>query len=204
MMVFKLLLLITLAIVPMVPVVFALPGVSTVVVVGLVGFWVLDPSWGPWLYVGSCLSLMQWRAWEIYVKRLKMAKYVFSPSMHIQNRSAVWLGIGAVIGSIRSFAGGDLIGGVLGGLVAVLLLGLQGILFPNPTVISRACGHPMVAVEELSRLLEKTDYPTLLKFNRQARRKLISGLMLASELARMLEENERQRNSQTRPEERGT
>lgn len=186
----KILLLLVLAVLPVVPVVLAMPLVSGVLVVGLVGVWMVAPSWGPWLYVGSSLSLIQWRAWQLCVKRLRMSIYVSSPSMGTQNSSSVWLSIGAAIGGIRSFVGGDLTGAVLGGLVAVLLFGLQGILFPNPAMISQACGYPMVSSEELVRLLEKADYPTLLRFNRQARKAGIFGPMLAVELARLLEEKE--------------
>ncbi len=70
--------------------------------------------------------------------------------------------------------------------IAALLFGLQGILFPNPSVVAEACGHPFVTDEELSRLLDTTDYPTLLKFNRLARRNGLSGPILAAELASFL------------------
>ena len=113
-----------------------------------------------------------------------------SPSMGVQNGTSVEAGIGAVIGAIRSFMAGDIAGTALGVIVAALLLGLQGILFPNPSVISPACGYPFVAPEELSRLLERADYPTLLKFNRRVRRKGLSGPMLAIELASVLETNQ--------------
>ena len=59
-----------------------------------------------------------------------------------------------------------------------------------PSVIAQACGYPFVSSEELARLLDKLDYPTLLKFNRQARRSGVSGPMLAAELMRVLDERE--------------
>ncbi len=123
-----------------------------------------------------------------------MSVYVFSLSMAMQNSSSTWLAIGAAIGAIRSLAGrNDLTGALLGGIVAVLLFGLQAILFPNPTVITQACGYPNVSPEDvpsLMSLLEKADYPTLLKFDREARRAGIFGPMLAAELAKVLEEKE--------------
>lgn len=178
----KIVLLLVLAVLPMVPVVLALPWVSPVTTVALVGFWLLNPSWGSWLYVGICLNLMQWRVWQIYVKRLRMSVYVSSPSMAIQNSTSMWLSIGAVIGGIRSFAVGDLTGTVLGGLVALLLFGLQGILFPNPSLIWQVCGGFMLPSDEVERLVENLDYPTVLRLNRQARK----GGIQAEELARIL------------------
>lgn len=174
----------------MVPVVLALPWISTAVVVVLLGFWMVDPSWGPWVYAGICLNLLQWRTRQLHVAKLRMSAYVSSPSMGVQNGTSVEAGIGAVIGAIRSFMAGDIAGTALGVIVAALLLGLQGILFPNPSVISQACGYPFVAPEELSRLLERANYPTLLKFNRRARKKGLSGPMLAIELASVLETNQ--------------
>ncbi len=122
----RVLLLPVLAILPLVPVVFTLPIIRTIAVIGLLGFWMLDPSWGSWVYVGICLNLMWWRAWQLYIQRLSMSIYVSSPSMGMQNSSSVWLAIGAAIGAIRSLAGGDFTGVVLGGIVAMLLFGLQG------------------------------------------------------------------------------
>ncbi len=182
-----------LTVLPFVPAVLALPWVSTLAIVVLVGFWMLDPSWGAWVYAGICLNLIQWRTWQLHVQKLRMSIYVSSPSMGIQNGSSVEAAIGAAIGAVRSFAGGDIVGTALGALVAALLFGLQGILFPNPSVISQACGYPFVSSEELARLLEKADYPTLLKFNRQARRMGISGPMLPVELTKALEEKESRR-----------
>lgn len=195
----KIVLLLVLAVLPMVPVVFALPWVSTITTVVLVGFWLLDPSWGSWLYVGICLNLMQWRAWQLYVQKLRMSVYVSSPTMGIQNGSSVELAIGAGIGAARSLVGGDFVGTGLGVVVALLLFGLQGILFPNASVISQACGDTFVPPEELLRLLEKADYPTLLRFNRQARKVGILGPMLPVELTKVLEEKQRRAPGRSEP-----
>jgi len=163
MIIVKVLLLPVLAILPLLPLAFTLPVIRTIAVIGLLGFWMLDPSWGSWVYVGICLNLMWYRAYLLYVEKLRMSVYVFSPTTGMQNSSSVWLAIGAAIGGIRSLTVGDLTGAVLGGLVAVLLIGLQGILFPNPAVISQGCGYPNVSPEDLPSfmtLLEKADYPT--------------------------------------------
>ena len=190
----KIVLLLLFTVVPVVPVVLALPFVSTLFVLGLVAAWLAAPSWGSWLYVGSCLGLMQWRAQELYLSRLRMSVYVSSPSMAEQNSASVWLAVGAAVGGIRSFAGGDMTWAVLGGLVALTLFGLQGILFPSPAMISQACGYPMVSLTELQLLLDKIDYPTLLRFNREARK---SG-GFGKDLARFLEEKEASDPSQDR------
>lgn len=187
----KALLLIVLAVLPMIPAVLALPWISTATVVALVGFWIVDSSWGPWVYAGICLNLLQWRAWQLHVDKLRMSAYVSSPSMAMQNGTSVEAAIGALVGAIRSFVAGDMAGTVLGVVVAALLFGLQGILFPNPSVIAQVCGHPFVAAEELSRLLEMADYPTLLKFNRHARKNGLAGPILAVELANVLETKNR-------------
>jgi len=189
----KILLLLVLTVLPMVPVVLALPWISTAAVVVLLGFWMLDPSWGPWVYGGICLNLLQWRTRQIHVDKLKMSVYVSSPSMAIQNGTSVEAAIGAAIGAIRSFVAGDISGTALGVIVAGLLFGLQGILFPNPSVITQVCGDPFVAPDELSRLLERADYPTLLKFNRHARKRALSRTMLAVELANVLDRNQSSR-----------
>jgi len=186
----KTVLLLVLAVLPMVPVVFALPWVSTITTVALVGFWLLDPSWGSWLYVGICLNLIQWRAWQLHVKKLRMSVYVSSPTMGIQNGSSVELAIGGGIGAVRSLVGGDFVGTGLGVVVALLLFGLQGILFPNPSVILQACGDPFVSSEELLPLLEKADYPTILRFNRHARKVGILGPLLPVELGKVLDEKQ--------------
>lgn len=186
----KIVLLLVLAVLPRVPVVFALPWVSTISTVALVGFWLLDPSWGSWLYVGICLNLLQWRTWQLYVKKLRMSVYVSSPTMGIQNGSSVELAIGAGIGAVRSLVGGDFVGTGLGVVVALLLFGLQGILFPNSSVILQACGDPFVSSEELLLLLEKADYPTLLRFNRHARKVGILGPVVPIELGKVLDEKQ--------------
>ena len=182
----KIILLLLFAVGPVVSVVLAMPFVSTLFVLGLVAAWLAAPSWGSWLYVGSCLGLMQWRAYLLYLSRLRMSVYVSSPSMAEQNRASVWLAAGAAVGGIRSFAGGDMTWAVLGGLVALTLFGLQGILFPNPAVISQACGYPTVSLTELQLLLDKIDYQTLLRFNREARKSGAFGM----DLARFLEERQ--------------
>ena len=192
----KIVLLLLFAIGPVTAVVLAFPFVSTLFVLGLVAAWLVAPSWGPWLYVGTCLGLMQWRAHLLYLSRMKMSVYVSSPSMAEQNTASVWLAVGAAVGGIRSFAGGDMTWAVLGGLLALTLFGLQGILFPSPVMISQACGYPMVSLTELQLLhrqpatlqllLDKIDYPTLLRFKREARK---SG-GFGTDLARFLEEKE--------------
>jgi hypothetical protein len=48
-------------------------------------------------------------------------------------------------------------------------------------------GTPFVSDEELSHLLDRTDYPMLLKFNRLGRKNGLSGPVLAAELANFLE-----------------
>jgi len=187
----KVLLLLVLAVFPMGAALFALRWISTIAIILSLGFWMLDPSWGAWVYVGICLNLIQWRTWQLHIQRLRMSAYVSSPAMAIQNSSSVKAAVGGGIGAVRSFAGGDIVGVALGVLIAAVLFGLQGLLFPNPSIISQACGYPFVSSEELARLLDKLDYPTLLKFNRQARRSGVSGPMLAAELMRVLEERER-------------
>ena len=79
---------------PLTPVLLAMPLLSALVVVALTVVWSLVPSWRGWIFVGTSLGLMQWRVWKLYVQRLAMSVYVYSPSMAIQNRSAVWLAIG--------------------------------------------------------------------------------------------------------------
>lgn len=187
----KALLLVVLTFVPMIPAVLAFLWISTAVVVGLLGFWMVDPSWGAWVYAGICLNLLQWRAWQLHLGKLSMSLYVSSPSMAIQNGTSMKAAIGAVVGAIRSLIAGDVAGTCVGVVIAALLFGLQGMLFPNPSVIAQACGHPFVTDEELARLLERTDYPTLLKFNRLARRNGWAGPILAAELANFLERERR-------------
>lgn len=199
MIVLKIVLVLALAVAPIVPIVLAMPVVSSVVVLALLGVWLAFPSWGSWLYVGCCLGLMQWRAWQLYVNRLRMSVYVFSPSMAIQNSRSVWLQIAGAIGGICSFAEGDVMVAVLGWLFAALLFGLQGILFPNPEVISHACGYPLMPIEELRKLLEKVDYPTLLRFNRQSRKAGISGPMLGVELTQFLEKRDSRQREVSNP-----
>jgi hypothetical protein len=183
----KILLLLVLTVLPMVPVVLALPWISTAAVVAMLGFWMVEPSWGPWVYAGICLNLLQWRAWQLHVEKLRMSLYVPSPSMAIQNGTSGEAAIGAGIGAIRSFIAGDVAGICFGVVMAALMFGLQGMLFPNPSVIAQACGHPFVSDEELSHLLERTDYPMLLKFNRLARKSGLGGPILAAQLANFLE-----------------
>ena len=45
--------------------IFTLPFVSPVVVLLVIGFWMVVPGWGPWIYAGICGSLIQWRIWLI-------------------------------------------------------------------------------------------------------------------------------------------
>lgn len=187
----KTLLLIVLTFFPMIPAVLARPWISTAAVVGLLGYWIVDPSWGAWVYTGVCMNLLQWRAWQLHLRKLRMSLYVSSPSMAIQNSTSGKAAIGAVIGAIRSGIAGDVPGTCLGVVIAALLFGLQGILFPNPSVVAEACGQPFVTDEELARLLERTDYPTLLRFNRLARKNDLSGPILAAELANFLERERR-------------
>jgi hypothetical protein len=188
----KLLLSLVLAFLPLVPVVFTVPIIRAIVGIALLGWWMLDPSWGAWVYAGICLNVMQYRGWHLYVGKMRMSAYVLSPSMKMQNSSSVWLGIGAVIGGLRSLALGDPAGVVIAGLVAALLFGLQALLFPNPRIIVQACGYPFVSsecVSSLLPLLEKLDYPTLLRFNRQTRKAGIpGGPIIAAELAKLLDE----------------
>ncbi len=184
-------LLIVLTFFPGIPAVLALPWISTAAVVGLLGYWMMDPSWGAWVYAGVCLNLLQWRAWQLHLNKLRMSLYVSSPSMAIQNGISGKAAIGAVVGAIRGLIAGDAVGTCLGVVIAGLLFGLQGILFPNPSVIAQACGHPFIGDEELSRLLERTDYPMLLKFNRLAQKNGLSGPILAAELANFLERERR-------------
>jgi hypothetical protein len=115
----KIVLLLVFAVFPVVAVVLAFPLVSTLFVLGLVAAWLAIPSWGPWLYVGCCLGLMQWRAELLYLSRTRMSVYVSSASMAEQNSASVLLAVGAVVGGIRSFAAGDTTWAVLGGLVAL-------------------------------------------------------------------------------------
>ena len=147
-----------------------MPLLSALVVVALTAVWLLVPSWGGWIFVGTSLGLMQWRVWKLYVQRLAMSVYVYSPSMAIQNRSAVWLAIGAAIGAIRSGIGDDMGWAAVGALLAVTLFASRGLLFPNAAVISQACGYPLVSLEELQSLLKRLDYPTLLAFNKESKR----------------------------------
>ena len=81
----KTLLLIVLVFIPLVPAVLALPRISTGVVGVLLGFWIVEPSWGPWVYAGVCLNLLQWRVWQLHIEKLRMSLYISSPSMAIQN-----------------------------------------------------------------------------------------------------------------------
>lgn len=111
--------------------------------------------------------------------------------MAIQNGTSGKAAIGAVVGAFASFIAGDVTGACFGVVIAALLFGLQGILFPNPSVIAQACGHPFVTDEELARLLERIDYPTLLKFNRLARKNGLFGPILAAELANFVERERR-------------
>ncbi len=192
----KIVLLLLFALFPFAAVMLAFPFVSPLFVLGLVAAWLAAPSWGPWLYVGTCLGLMLWRAELLYLRRMRMPVYVPSPTMAIQNTASVCLAVGAAVGGIRSFAGGDITWAVSGGLVALTLFCLQGILFPSPLMISQACGYPVVSLTELQLLhrqpatlqllLDKIDYPTLLRFKREARK---SG-GFGTDLARFLEEKE--------------
>ena len=86
----KIALLVLLTVIPLTPVLLSLPVISVVVVIALAAPWLINPSWGPRIFVGSSLGLIQWRVWQLYLQRLKMSVYVSSPSMAIQNRSAVW------------------------------------------------------------------------------------------------------------------
>jgi len=157
-----------------------------VVVLGFLAAWIVVPSWGSWLYVGSSLSLLLWRPWQLYGKRVSMSVYVSSPRIGVQNGSSVWLAIGAVIGGVRSVVGGDLTGAVLGGLVAMLLFGLQGLLFPNQALVLRVCGAGVLSSAEVERLLANMDYAAVLRFNQQARKGGIS----PEEFARVWRERE--------------
>jgi hypothetical protein len=139
----KVLLLIVLCFVPLIPAVLALPRISTAVLVVLLGFWLVERSWGPWVYAGVCLNLLQWRAWQLHIEKLRMSLYVSSPSMAVQNGTSGEAAIGAGIGAIRSLIAGDVAGICLGAVMAALMFGLQGMLFPNPSVIAEACGHPL-------------------------------------------------------------
>ena len=86
----KIALLVLLTVIPLTPVLLSLPVISVAVVIALAAAWLINPSWGPWIFVGSSLGLIQWRVWQLYLQHLKMSVYVSSPSMAIQNRSAVW------------------------------------------------------------------------------------------------------------------
>jgi hypothetical protein len=183
----KALLLIVLTFGPLIPAILALSWISTAAVVALLGFWIVEPSWGPWVYAGVCLNLLQWRAWQLHLAKLKMSVYVSSPSMAIQNGTSGEAAIGAILGAIRSLVAGDVVGISIGVVITALLFGLQGVLFPNSSVIAQACGHPFVSDQQLSDLLERTDYPTLLKFNRFAKKSGLPGPLLAAELATFLE-----------------
>lgn len=66
----KVLLLIVLAVVPMIPVVLALPRISTAAIVILLGFWIVEPSWG----------LRRWLEVVINISTLPRAARCASPS----------------------------------------------------------------------------------------------------------------------------
>ena len=132
----KLILTAVLGLLPFVGLVLALPLISTAVVIGIVVFWLFVPSWGPWLYCGVCLNLMRSRTYLLYVGKLNMRAYLESPGMMIQNGTSTELAIGGIVGAVRSFVGNDTTGAVAGGLIALLLFGLQSVLFPNPGVIA--------------------------------------------------------------------
>ena len=166
----KIALLVLLTVIPLTPVLLSLPVISVVVVIALAAPWLINPSWGPRIFVGSSLGLIQWRVWQLYLQHLKMSVYVSSPSIAIQNRSAVWLAVGAAAGAIRSFAAGDIAWTVIGMLLAIFLFALQGLLFPNAAVISQVCGYPLISLEELQSLLDRVDYPTLLAFNKASKK----------------------------------
>ena len=104
--------------------------------------------------------------------------------MAIQNRSAVWLAVGAAAGATRSFAAGDIAWTVIGMLLAIFLFALQGLLFPNATVISQVCGYPLISLEELQSLLDRVDYPTLLAFNKASKKSGAFGMDLSDYLGK--------------------
>jgi hypothetical protein len=70
--------LVLLVFAPLTPVLLAMPLLSPPVVVALTAVWLLVPSWGGWIFVGTSLGLMQWRVWKLYVQRLAMSVYVYS------------------------------------------------------------------------------------------------------------------------------
>ncbi len=203
--IFKVILFFVVVIFPLVPALFAIPWVSTAAIIALVAFWILEPTWGPWLYLGICLNLMQWRAWQLYIHKLKMSVYLFSPAMATQNASSLRLSIGAAVGVLRSLIDGDVAPAILGALVGLLLFGLQGILFPNAEVIAQGCGYPNLSPEDapsFTRLMEKADYQTLLNFNKRARKLGLFGPMLAVELAKVIDEKESQAGTNSQSNQR--
>ncbi len=186
----KLLLLLVLAVVPVLSLVFAVPMIRGIAIAGLVGFWMLVPSWGPWVYGGFCANLLQWRAWLRHVARVRMAVWVASPSLERQNSSALWLAIGAAVGCLRSLASKDLAGAVLGGLVAGLLFGLRGMLFSSSGKAPQISGYPVVSEKELVGQAEKTDDATLIQLKSEVRWAGLFGRALGLTLVQMKEKEE--------------
>jgi hypothetical protein len=118
--------------------IFTLPFVSPVVVLLVIGFWMVVPGWGPWIYAGICGSLIQWRIWLIsqdygwrsfLLRPRSVAVDRCSPSLINQNVASAWLMIGGIAGAVRSWYAADSLGALIGLIVAIGLLLLQGILF---------------------------------------------------------------------------
>ncbi len=126
MLVIKLLLVLVLAVSP-VNAVLALPFVSPAAVAAVIGFWLVLPGWGPWVYAGVCAGLVQFRVWLLWTTGPSGLGY--SPSIANQNSASAWLLIGGFIGAVRSWYAADALGTLIGLLIAVTLLILQGILF---------------------------------------------------------------------------
>lgn len=126
MLVIKLLLVVVLAIAP-VNAILALPVVSPAVVIAVIGLSLLIPEWGPWVFAGVCASLVQFRLWLLWTAEPSQLRY--SPAIAIQNSASAWLFMAGIIGAVRSWYAADVVGAVMGLLIGVTLLILQGFLF---------------------------------------------------------------------------
>jgi hypothetical protein len=118
--------------------ILTLPFVSSAAVLLVVGFWMVVPGWGPWIYAGICGSLIQWRIWLIsqeygwrsFLRRPRsVAVDRRSPSLINQNVASAWLMFGGIAGAVRSWYAADGLGALVGVIVGIALLLLQGILF---------------------------------------------------------------------------
>lgn len=140
----KLLLVLALAVIP-VHLILALPVVSPVAVIAVIGFWMVAPAWGAWIYAGVCANLVLWRIWLIWPSGSLPEYARYSPSLANQNSGSAWLGIGGIVGAIRSWYDGESAGVLIGLIVGVGLLIVQGVLFRadllGPADVLRHGGH---------------------------------------------------------------